>query len=354
MEASMNGRHRRLQGVLICLILAAGSLAAGAPASAQTDDSWSFVITPQVWVSHIAKNGFASPPNSSLAGQFLIVNPDGTILQNPFSVSSSPNESVNPQWGVQMAAQKGRLTLAAGFQYVTFETRNDLTYVNPQGFPVCAGDICVNSGQRWAQEFVDTTRMDVDLSASYFFPDLWKDRLDASLGVGFKFIYASASRDFGNLSQTAAIINGASPGLYTICGQNDCSDIGSRDRVKEFSQIYGVTFPMNVTVHLTRDSRWLLPFSIIPLIGFEHRNDRSIVYDVTLPPDVFADPFTVTVNRRDGNKFAYGFTSDLSVRYIINETLSAYAGFRVQYINSFDKYLAYGPLVGMSVRFGGK
>jgi hypothetical protein len=35
-------------------------------------------------------------------------------------------------------------------------------------------------------------------------------------------------------------------------------------------------------------------------------------------------------------------------------TLSVYAGMRVQYIHAHEKYLAYGPLVGMSVRFGGK
>ena len=59
------------------------------------------------------------------------------------------------------------------------------------------------------------------------------------------------------------------------------------------------------------------------------------------------------VNRQDGTKFAYGVTSDMTVRWLINETFSAYAGMRVQYINAHDKYLAYGPLVGMSVRFGG-
>jgi hypothetical protein len=33
---------------------------------------------------------------------------------------------------------------------------------------------------------------------------------------------------------------------------------------------------------------------------------------------------------------------------------SAYAGMRVQYFNGHDTYLAYGPVVGMSVRLGGK
>jgi hypothetical protein len=323
---------------------------------AQGGDSWSFLLTPQVWVSHISQNGFASAPNPSLAGGLLFFDSNGNILQNPFKTTSSPNEPLDPQWGLQLAAQKGRWTFAAGFQYVTFETLNNLTYNNPT--PLCLSS-CINSGQRWAQEFVDTTRMDIDLSASYFFPDLVTNRLDGSLGGGFKFIYTSASRQFANLSTTAneaSFINtivSSQSGLYTICTQSDCSDAGARDRVKELSQIYGATFPMNVTTHLTRDSKWLLPFSIIPLIGAEHRNDRDIVYSITLPSNIdqlASQP--PSVNRLDGWKFAYGVTSDLSVRYVINDMFSAYAGFRVQYIHGFDKYLAWGPLFGVTTRFG--
>src|SRR5262249_27082913 len=156
---------------------------------------------------------------------------------------------------------------AAGFQYVTFETRNTLRYSPSNGesltIPICPVDPfapcyapTIQPGQTWAQEFVDMTRMDIDLSASYFFPDIVKDPVDASLGVGFKFIYASASRQYGNLNPVAAnaaALNGAlvgTAGLYTICTQNNCSDVGARDRVKEFSQIFGATFPMNVTTHL--------------------------------------------------------------------------------------------------------
>ena len=51
---------------------------------------------------------------------------------------------------------------------------------------------------------------------------------------------------------------------------------------------------------------------------------------------------------------AYGVTGDLSVRYVINDTFSAYAGFRVQYVHGFDKYLAYGPLFGIWTSFGAK
>jgi hypothetical protein len=203
--------------------------------------------------------------------------------------------------------------------------------------------------------------MDVDLSASYFFPDVVKDWVDVSLGAGFKFIYASASRQFANLSPTAAVVSGAglnlSPptqsGLYTICVQDDCSDAGARSRVKQQSYLYGATFPMSATVHLTRDAKWLLPFSVTPLIGAETRNDHNIVYSLTAPATIF-DSTPFRVNRQDGTTFAYGVTGDMTVRWLINETFSAYAGMRVQYINAHDKYLAYGPLVGMSVRFGGK
>ncbi len=38
----------------------------GVPAAAPTDDEWSYVITPQVWISHILKNGFSSP--NTIAG----------------------------------------------------------------------------------------------------------------------------------------------------------------------------------------------------------------------------------------------------------------------------------------------
>ena len=337
-------------------MVAGCGLGAQAPAWAQSDP-WSFVLTPQVWISHIAKNGFASAPDATTVGPFFVFDPAGNINQAPFPSTSSPNESLNPQWGMQFAAQKNRWTLATAFQYVTFETRNDLTY---SGSQLCV-TFCINSGERWAQEFVNTTRMDFDLSASYFFPDVVKDWVDVSLGAGFKFIYASASREYANLSPTAAVVSSLGPaqspptsaGLYTICVQDDCTDAGARSRVKQQSYLYGATFPMNATLHLTRDAKWLLPFSVTPLIGAETRNDHNIVYSLTAPATIF-DSTPFKVNRQDGTKFAYGVTGDMTVRWLINETFSAYAGMRVQYINGHDKYLAYGPLVGMSVRFGGK
>lgn len=199
--------------------------------------------------------------------------------------------------------------------------------------------------------------MDVDLSASYFFPDVVTDWLDAALGAGFKFIYADATRNFADMSQVAAALNFASPGLYTICYRNPCNsaNIRTSDRVTETSYLYLATFPMNASFHLTRDARWLLPLSVTPMIGAEVRDDKNVAYSVNLPSNTSQLPTNPpTVNRLDGTAFAYGVTADATVRWIINETVSAYAGMRVQYIKGHNEYLAYGPLFGMSVRFGAK
>jgi len=352
----MRGRRYRLR--LALAVLAAGMIAPQAPALAQdAQDKWSFVLTPQVWVSHIALNGFASAPNTSSAGQFLIANPispfDAEIVSQPFPTTSTTNDKISPQWGIQLAAQKGRWTFAAGFQYVNFDTKNLITYKNTTD--LCGFTTCISPGQLWANEFVNTTRYDVDLTASYFFPDVVKDRVDASLGLGFKFIYAAASRQYRDMNQVAADINAVSPGLYTICPQEQCPFPNSHNRVSEYSQIYGLSIPMNLTTHLTSDSKWLLPLSITPMLGAEHRNDVNVAYSINYPQLVSQlNDNPPTVNRQDGTKFAYGFTGDLTIRYIINDMFSAYAGMRVQYIKGFDKYLAYGPLFGLSARFGGK
>jgi hypothetical protein len=363
----------------VTTVLAVGGLEAHTPAWAQ-GDGWSFVVTPQVWISHIAKNGFASAPNSANTGGLAIGTPTSPttvdIQQQPFPSQSSPNEVLDPQWGIQFAAQKGRWTLAGAFQYVSFETRNDISYFNPAGTPFCFMAFCIDSGQPYAQELVDTTRMDVDLSGSYFFPDVVKDRVDVSLGAGFKFIYASASRQYSNLSTAAASINaglfGAGPGLYSACPKDSITipassatvsnpvgllppNCQARDRVDQQSYLYAATFPINATLHLTHDAKWLLPFNVTPLLGAEIRNDNNVVYSSTFPSTVnFLQPNTIKINRQDGAALAYGVTADATVRWIITEMVSAYAGMRVQYINGHDEYLAYGPLVGMSVRFGGK
>ena len=338
----MNGLRLRL--TLIPAILVVCSLAAHASAWAQ--DGWSFIITPQVWISHISQNGFVG---GNSATSIPVFDPQGRPLTDTFFGDPKSNDVLNPQWGLQLAAQKGRWTLAGSFQYVTFETKNDITYRPSNHLPLCffnAPNDCLSAGDKFGQEFDDTTRLDMDLVASYLFPDVVQNRLDLSLGAGFKFIYATTSRQFANLSQVAAEINGLVPrGLYEVCAKDDCSDARFKDRVKQKTYLYGATFPMSAIFHLTGDAKWLLPLSITPLIGAEHRDDQNVVYALNRD---------FTVDRLDGTTFAYGVTSDATVRWIINETLSAYAGMRVQYIKGHEKYLAYGPLVGLSVRFGGK
>lgn len=60
-EVTMKGPPSRLQLTLIVAILVVCSLGAQVPAWAQGLDEWSFVLTPQVWVSHISSNGLVGP-----------------------------------------------------------------------------------------------------------------------------------------------------------------------------------------------------------------------------------------------------------------------------------------------------
>src|SRR5262249_31639463 len=145
-------------------------------------------------------------------------------------------------------------------------------------------------------------------------------------------------------------------GLYEICKDDNFSDCTFKDRVKTKAWLYGATIPTSAILHLTNDSRWLLPFSVTPFFGAETRDDRDVVYAVNYECSnlLQCNGSPITVDRKDGTKFAVGVTADATVRWIINDYLSAYAGMRVQYIKGHEEYLAYGPLIGMSVRFGGK
>ncbi|HEU4369022.1 MAG TPA: hypothetical protein VFV05_12445 [Methylomirabilota bacterium] len=342
-------RRVPIQTILVLAVLAVVSLGAYAPAVAQ--DGWSWIVTPQLWLTHIEKNGFHSPAG---LGNFPIFDPSGTALFDQFpSENSKPVEDLYPQWGLQVAAQKNRWTVAGSFQYVSFETRSDVIYRPDNGLPLIgfSGEQYF-PGDRVAQEFLDTTRIDMDFGASYLFPDVIPGRLDFSVGAGVKLIYAETSRQYANLSLLAATLNSFNPpGLYLVCRNDDCSDAGFRDRVKTTDFIYGATIPMNATVHLTEDAKWLLPVSITPFLGAETRDDRDVVY--SLEADA-SSPTGVRANRIDGTTFAYGVTADVTVRYLLSDTVSVYGGGRVQYINGHEEYLAYGPIVGMSVRFGGK
>lgn len=346
----------RLKAVVVGAVIAALIVGAIAPASAQ--DGWSWIVTPQLWGAHIEKNGFT--PSGGL--NIPLFTFSGGALGVDFGAfrgeDSQPVETFYPQWGLQVAAQKNRWTLAGSFQYVSFETRNDIVYRRDTpafffdpGNPPSFFSI-LSPGERVAQEFIDTTRIDIDLAASYAFPDVVKNRLDLSIGAGVKLIYAEATREFNNMAPFVARFNALDPpGLYITCRRDDCSDLGFRQRVKSSDVIYGATIPMNATVHLTDDSKWLLPISISPFLGAETRDDRDVVYRLNFDP---SSPTGLKVDRLDGTTFAYGVTADVTVRYLLSDAVSIYGGGRVQYIKGHEEYLAYGPIIGMSVRFGGK
>jgi hypothetical protein len=53
------------QVVLVLLLSSAFALLGALPAAAESEDSWSIVLTPQIWGTHVAKNGFvAGAPNT--------------------------------------------------------------------------------------------------------------------------------------------------------------------------------------------------------------------------------------------------------------------------------------------------
>jgi hypothetical protein len=197
----------------------------------------------------------------------------------------------------------------------------------------------LSAGTRLFKEEITTDRIDVDLALSYFFPDVVRDLLDVSLGIGGKFIYATADR---------RIVDSAvsQPGPSYCTGSNCVSpDLrGDKTKVESDDYWYGVTLPVGFSFQLTRDKRLLLPFNVSPFIGAETRDDKGVAYKVN------ADG---TPKRIDGTTFAYGVTSDLSIRYIFDNGIAPYLGFRVQYLNGHEEFLAWGPLAGVSFRFGG-
>jgi hypothetical protein len=358
----MSGLQRRWYLVVAAFVVAGGLT--GGPAWAQTESGWSFLVTPQVWFTHVESNGFiASAPAFAGSGT------QGRVL--PFAAFNSDarhDAGVSPQGGIQVAAQKGRWTLFGAFQYVAFEVDDRKTAATD--FQACiangAGGACANipRGFPYATEHLSTTRLDFDIAATYFIPDVIPDRLDLSVGGGFKFIYATTSRQFepslatftpqgdpSNTNRFQALV----PSGYLRCRHDDLSDcvnpVQLAPRVKTKDNFYGLTVPIGIFNHLSQDGRWLLPISISPFLGIENRDDQDVVYAQT------ADPTSVSgfrAKRLDGITFAYGGTIDVTLRWIMDDRLSWYAGMRGQYIKGHSEYLAYGPIVGMSIRFGGR
>lgn len=328
------------------------------PVSAE-EEGWSVIFTPQVFFSHITDNGFASSvPLGSLTGG------------NPHlvTVNSQPTAGIDPQWGGQLAVQRGNWTVGAAFQYVSFTTRNDVMsapntslFIGQQGpIPPCGPfGTCflpLPPGSTIVQEFVDTDRFDFELSLTYFLPDVVKGVLDINAGLGAKFIYATASRSFSN----GVSANGLFPIEfgYNVCtgvnrvaflpGTTTAINCQNRNRVSEDDLMYGATFPVSLNFHLSQDKKWFLPVNVSPFLGAETRNDRNVVYATqpTTDPDVF------NIVRQDGTVFAYGATADAGVRYLFDNGVALYGGFRVQFYEGHNQFLAWGPVVNMSVRFG--
>jgi hypothetical protein len=154
------------------------------------------------------KNGFAAAPTvNPIAGAAVT----GMVT----AVVSSPTAAIDPQWGAQLTAQRSLWSWAVGVQYVSFGTRNDINATQSFALPLADGSaLTVPRGTTIAQELVNTERFDLDVSVSRFFRDVIEDRLDVNVGLGFKFIYASASRSFDNSISTPT---GPLPVTYFQC-----------------------------------------------------------------------------------------------------------------------------------------
>ena len=328
------------------MLFVAAVLLAATVASADDDGGWSVVLTPQVWLSHIDKNGFSSPPP--------LVIPRGVATDpRQFTVTSSAVSAVDPQWGAQILAHKYPWTLGAAVQYVSFTTRHDITTTGNaiDGFiiPQAKVTVAATPGQTIAHERVDSDRFDVDLALTYFIPDVVKNRLDFNGGLGVKLITASASRHF-----SSGILPTANPAvspepvqyLYVRCDDTAAAcRLANRAHIDDL--LYGITIPLNVTLSVTDDHRWTARFNLAPFLGAESRNDHDVVY-ATRPGGVYG----FRPKRLDGTTFAYGATSDVGLGYTITDRLQLYGAFRVQFLEGHERYLAWGPMINLSVRLG--
>lgn len=305
----------------------------------EPEGGWTFFITPQIWGSRIESNGFASA--SAIGGKYIDDGAGNVLDAEPFTAQSAQAvDDLDVQWGVQLVAAKNRWAFAASFQTVDYETRSNVDLDTP--FAPVAG---ISNG-RVAQEYLNNTRYDFDLATSYMFPNVIEKRLDMSLGLGLKAIYASAVRHYDNVNP---ILNTIFPdGLYpTDCDASGCMDTASR--VKTDSWTYGVVIPFVTNWRLTDSGDWRLPVSVTPLIGATTRDDHGAVFKFNYDPSTNA----FTQDRGDGTSFAWGGTVDATLRHRLADNVWFFAGMRVQYIDmdSSDDYFAWGPLAGITASF---
>lgn len=346
-----------LTRLTVLLFLAPGLLLLTV-AGVEAQDKWSFVFTPQVWFENVRNNGFAASNNASGFSQssFLQIVPS-TALD---STGADPTSTFFPQWGGQFAAQRGPWTFGVAAQYLSFETSNTFsttgaTFPCSPGFPFCIAGTPVSfnppfRGQTLYTEIINTDRTDVDVTATYFFPDVIKDVLDVTTGLGFKWIRASGHRTISDANTGVLGANfsvfATTPAQYI---RKNCGNLNSfvstfnktlnapdnclTNRASFLDQYYGATIPTTLNFHLAQDGKWLLPLTMTPFLGFEGSSDQVLGWQ---------------------SSFAYGGTFDVGVRYVFDNGVAVYGGWRGQAIQGINMFFAQGPVFNMSVRFGGK
>lgn len=340
------------------------------PAAGAEAQEWSFVFTPQLWFENVRNSGFAAAANAG-GSEFAFGGTRSTYAVVPTKYlktdGSQPTSELFPQWGGQFAAQYGRWTFGVAGQFLHYETTQEF-FIQDQSIALCGvppvGASCPGPsssntfannllGHKLFTEKTSTDRVDTDVTATYFFPDVIKDVLDVTTGLGFKWIRASGQRTLinngahvnvgggsgvpsfsyilkscGNVESFAAGINGNGLGTFT-------RDPGNCERTQAsyLDQFYGMTIPTTVNVHATQDNKWLIPVTVSPFIGYEVRVD-----EVT----------------GAANSFAYGGTFDVGVRYVFDNGIAIYGGWRGQVFTGNDLFFSQGPVFNMTVRFGGK
>ena len=332
-------------------------------AGVEAQDTWSFYVTPQVWLENVRNSGFAATTNAggtgSLQGAGYVVVPT-TYLRTD---GSQPTSDFFPQWGGQFAAQYGRWTFGVASQYLHYETTQDF-FIQAQSIVFCGaaplpgGGACPGPGEtahfpssligaKLFTEKISTDRVDTDAAATYLFPDVIKDVLDVTTGLGFKWIRASGQRTLinngahvtsvpsfsyilkscGNPQSFATSINNTPAGAAVDPG--NCQ----RTQTSFLDQFYGMTIPTTFNLHRSRESNWQVPITISPFLGYEQRVDQVL---------------------GAANSFAAGGSFDIGVRYIFSNGIGVYAGWRGQVFNGNNLFFSQGPLFNLSVALGGK
>lgn len=342
-------RTVRIAWVFGCVLVIAIALS-GQPQTVGADD-WTATVFPQVWLSYISANGFAPAP---IGGTNRVPAPIGPVSGLTFdprsmSVDSQPAAAVSPQWAGGVALDKGRWGVLAAVQHVQFGTRNDVIAMQ-------ALSTNVIPGQPIVREFVNTDRFDLELSLSYFVADVIRDRIDLTIGGGLKLLYANSSRRLRTLVQTENVAGMGAEAIYTVCPSDNANlaqaaidGQGCRQRQRVFvdTHFYGITGAVALSFYPFEDERVKLPLRIIPFVGAESRNDHGVVYATD------ATPTAIRPKRLDGTTFAVGVTAEAGIRYTwLREKLSVYGGFRLQHLHGHETFLAWGPVINMSIEFG--